>query len=194
MNKKVLLQILMLFFILFISLLFFSKYFKEKRSNINQTSQERGNNVENVSTSNFTDDIKYKSTDQKGNKYEITAQQAEIDIKNTEIMFLINVVAYVYMKDSDTIKIVSDYGKYNSKNYDTIFSKNVIVTYPGHTIKGDYLDFSLVNSLGTMSKNIIYNSEKTSLFADMIEIDLTTKDSKIFMNDNKKKVFIEGTR
>ncbi len=175
-------------------MLFFFKYFKEKQTNIVQTSQVKENNIEDVSTSNFTDNIRYVSTDLKGNKYEITAQQAEMDVNDTDIMFLINVVAYAYMKDSETIKIVSDYGKYNSKNYDTIFSRNVIVTYPGHIIKGNYLDFSLVNSLGTMSRNIIYNSEKTSLAADMIEIDLTTKDSKIFMNDNEKKVLIEGTR
>ena len=143
-------------------------------------------------SSNFIENISYNSTDLKENKYKITAQQAEIDINNGDVMFLDNVIAYVYLKDSETIKITSDFGKYNSKNYDTIFSKNVIVTYPGHKITGDYLDFSLLKDLGTMSRNVIYSSEKNKLFADMIKMNISTKDTKIFMNDNIKDVIIEG--
>ena len=96
-------------------------------------------------------------------------------------MFLKNVIAYIFVKDSDTIKITSDLGEYNSKNYDTIFSKNVIVVYPSHKITGEYLDFSFLNNLGTISTNVIYTGEKTNLFADKIEMNLTTKDTKIFM-------------
>ena len=129
----------------------------------------------------------------KENKYKITARQAEIDIDNPDVMFLDNVIAYVYLKDSETIKITSDFGKYNSKNYDTIFSKNVIVTYPGHKITGEYLDFSLLRDLGTMSTNVIYTGNKNELFADMIEMNISTKDTKIFMNDNKKDVIIKGS-
>ena len=45
-----------------------------------------------------------------------------------------------------------------------------------------------------MTINVIYNGDKTNLFADKIEIDLKTKDMKIFMNDTNKKVLIEGTK
>ena len=109
-------------------------------------------------------------------------------------MLLENVIAYIFIKDSETIKITSDFGKYNSKNYDTIFSKNVIVIYPGHEITGEYLDFSFINNLGTMTTNVVYNGDEISLFADKIEMDLTTKDTKIYMNDNNKKVIMKGTR
>ena len=51
-------------------------------------------------------------------------------------MLLENVVAYIFIKDSDTIMITSNFGVYNSKNYDTIFSENVIILYPGHKITG----------------------------------------------------------
>ena len=108
-------------------------------------------------------------------------------------MFLKNIIAYIFRKDSDTIKITSNFGKYNSKNYDTIFSKNVIVVYPGHKITGEYLDFSFLTDLGVFTTNVIYTGEKTNLFADKIEMNLTTKDTKIFMNDAGKKVLIEGT-
>ena len=109
-------------------------------------------------------------------------------------MFLRDVVAFIYIKDSDKVKITSNFGKYNLKNYDTIFSENVILIYPGHKIIGKYLDFSFLNNLGIFTENVIYNGEKTNLFADKIEMNLTTKVTKIFMNDTGKKVLIEGTK
>ena len=73
----------------------------------------------------------------------------------------------------------------------SIFSKNVIIIYPGHKITGEYLDFSFLNNLGTVSTNVVYSNNKTNLFADKIEINLSNKDTKIFMNDNTKNVLIE---
>ena len=107
-------------------------------------------------------DINYVSTDV-GNKYQITAKQAEIKIENPDIMFLRDVVAFIFYKRSDTVKITSNFGKYNSKNYDTIFSENVIVIYPGHKITGEYLDFSFLNNLGFYSTIVVYTGEKTNL-------------------------------
>ena len=40
----------------------------------------------------------------------------------------------------------------------------------------------------------IYTGDKTNLFADKVEINLTTKDTKIFMNDSDKKVLVEGIK
>ena len=49
----------------------------------------------------------------------------------------------IQLKDSDDINITSNFGRYNSNNFDTIFSKNVIINYLDNKIIGDYLDFSL---------------------------------------------------
>ena len=80
------------------------------------------------------------------------------------------------------------------ENNDTIFSQNVIITYPGHKMTGEYFDFSFLDNLGTMSTNVIYLGEKNKLLADRIEMNLKTKDTKIFMNSINKKVFVEGTK
>ena len=191
MNKKTVIQVLIIFFTILISWLFFLKYF-DKREKITQNIIIKKENALESGSSNFIENISYNSEDLKENKYKITALQAEIDIANSDVMFLDDVIAYVYLKNSETIKITSDFGKYNSKNYDTIFSKNVIVTYPGHKITGEYLDFSLLRDLGTMSTNVIYTGNKNELFADMIEMNISTKDTKIFMNDNEKDVIIKG--
>ena len=119
------------------------------------------------------------------------------DIFSREIRgwgFLKDIVAFIFLKNSDTIKITSNFSKYNSRNYDTIFSENVIVIYPGHKIAGEYLDFSFFSNLGIFTTNVIYTGKETNLFADKIEMNLTTKDIKIFMNDTGKKVFIEGVK
>ena len=109
-------------------------------------------------------------------------------------MFLRDVVAFIFIKDSDKIKITSSFSEYNSKNYDTIFSGNVIVFYPGHKITGEYLDFSFLSNLGTFTTNVTYTGKKTNLFADKIEMNLVTKDTKIFMIDTEEKVLIKGTK
>ena len=41
-----------------------------------------------------------------------------------------------------------------------------------------------------MYNNIIYNKPGTELFADRLEIDLLTKNSKIFMDNNSEKIKI----
>ena len=183
----------MVIIIILISLWFYLKYFTKNFEDIKEIQVKEKIDENQNSTSTYIDDINYISTDTKGNKYLITAKQAEIKVEDSDIMFLRDVVAFIYIKDSDTVKITSNFGKYNSKNYDTIFSKNVIVIYPGHKITGEYLDFSYLSNFGTFTENVVYTGEKTNLFADKIVMNLTTKDTKIFMNDTGKKVLIEGT-
>ena len=45
-----------------------------------------------------------------------------------------------------------------------------------------------------MSINVVYNGDNKNLFADKIEMNLATKDTKIFMDDIGKKVLIKGTK
>ena len=193
MSKKTGLQVVMVLIIILISLWFYLKYFTKNLEDVKETQVVEKIDENQSSTSTYINDINYISTDAKGNKYQITAKQAEIKVENSDVMFLRDVVAFIYMKDSDTVKITSNFGKYNSKNYDTIFSDNVIVIYPGHKITGEYLDFSFLTNLGIFTTNVIYTGEKTNLFADEIEMNLTTKDTKIFMNDDGKKVLVVGT-
>ena len=195
MNKKTVIQILLIFLIFLFSILFYLKYFKNSQKiseNIPKEEQQIITSQNDNST--YIDNVNYISSDTRGNRYQITAEQAEIKIEDPDVMLLENVVAYIFIKDSDTAMITSNFGVYNSKNYDTIFSENVIILYPGHKITGEYLDLSFLKNLGTISKDVIYKGEKTSLFADKVEINLTTKDTKIFMDDKNKKVLVKGTK
>ena len=193
MNKKTGLQALMVIVVILISLWFYLKYFTKNFEDVKETQviEKIDENVNRTST--YINDINYVSTDFRGNKYQITGKLAEIKVENSDVMFLTDVIAFVFIKNKDTVKITSNFGEYNTINYDTIFSKNVIVVYPGHKITGEYLDFSFLTDLGIFTTNVIYTGEKTNLFADKIEMNLTTKDTKIFMNNVGEKVLIEGT-
>jgi LPS export ABC transporter protein LptC len=201
MNKKTGLQVLMVLIIIIISLWFYLKYFTKNFEDVKETPVIEKINENQNSTSTYIDDINYVSTDLRGNEYQITAKLAEIKVENPDLMFLTDVIAFIFIKDKDAVKITSNFGKYNSKNYDTIFSENVIVIYPGHKVTGEYLDFSFLTDLGVFTTNVIYTGEKTKLFADKIEMNLTTKDTKIFMNEpdifedwyEPKKVLVKGT-
>ena len=194
MNKKTGLQILMILVMIAISVWFYLKYFTENFEEVKKDPIIKKIDENQNDTSTYIDDIDYVSTDIKGNKYQISAKQAEIKVENSEVMFLKDVEAFILIKDSDTIKITSNFSEYNSRNYDTIFFGNVIVVYPGHKITGEQLNFSFLSNLGTFTTNIIYAGEKTNLFADKIEMNLATKDTKIFMNNAEKKVLIKGVK
>ena len=200
MSIKTVIQLLLIFLIFLITVFFYLEYFSDSPKSLKNKVLEKKTNINQNNSSTYIDNIDYVSFDAKGNRYNITAKQSEIKIENPDIMFLTDVIAYIFIKDSDTVKVTSNFGKYNSKNYDTVFSENVIVIYPGHKITGEYLDFSFLKDLGTISKNVIYSGDKTNLFADKVEINLTTKDTKIFMENNivegffdPKKVLVEGT-
>ena len=191
MNQKSLIQLIIVLLIIIISTSAYLSYFNKNTENLKTNT--KAIKVENKinKNSDYIENINYTS-EISGNKYQITAEKARIEMDNPDLMFLENVVSYITIKNSETIKVTSDFGEYNSENYDTIFSKNVVVTYPNHKILGEYLDFSYVNSIGIFSTNIIYFGNKTKMFADRIEIDLTTNNTKIFMIDNSDKVLIEG--
>ena len=98
----------------------------------------------------------------------------------------------IKLKNSEIITITSDYGKYNSLNYDTIFSQNVIIDYLKNNIKSEYLDFSLKRNSMIISKKVVYTNMDNILRADVVEINIETKDTKIYMYEKQKKVNIKS--
>ena len=165
-----------------------SKIFEKKDTTLIKP-QELENEVY---SSNKIKDVKYTTKDADGNEYIITATEGEIDYSNTNIIYLTNIKAKIKLIDSEDISITSDYGKYNSGNFDTIFSKNVIINYLNNEITGEYLDFSLERNSLLMTKKVVYTNLDNILKADAVEMNLKTKDTKIFMYENQKKVNVKS--
>ena len=173
--------------------LFLSVFVYLKISSKDKVSKNVENNLDSkTKTSNLIKDISYVSQDKSGNKYSIYASTGEVDYDNPNILFLSKVSASIELSNSNNIKILSDYGKYNSNNFDTIFSKNVVINYLENKITGEYIDFSIQRNSMIVSTNVIYTNLKNILKADVIEIDIDTKDTKIFMHKKNEKVNIKS--
>ena len=185
--KKIGKVIFIIFIILSVIFYLYSSFYKKnKDKKILELSEELSNN------SNIIENVKYQSTDAKGNKYLIKALTGEVDYSNSNVIYLTDVESLITLENSEIITITSDYGKYNSLNLDTIFSKNVIINYLENKIIGEYLDFSIDRNTMIISKNVIYTNLENILKADVIEMNIESKDTKIFMYEKEKKVNIKS--
>ena len=185
-------KIVKFFFIIFVlSTLFFLIYFKFS-SRIETIQSKLNVSEEAIYNSNIIENVNYSTKDAKGNEYKINALQGEIDFSNSNIIYLTEVEALIKLKNSDDVTIISDFGKYNSDNFDTIFSKNVIVNYLDNKITGDYLDFTFERNSMIISREVVYTNLENILKADVIRVDIKTKDTKIFMYEKEKKVNIKS--
>ena len=194
MSKKFFLQIILFSFIILIISGTFYYINKEKKNSreLSNVETEKNQNKETKKKSTIIKNIKYTSADSEGNKYEIVAKLGEVDLNNQEIINMQNVKAIIALKDSQIIKINSDFAKYNTKNYDTQFSENVLMTYDEHIIRSQNLDLFFEKHIAQAMNNLVYENNTSRLRADKIEIDLITKNSKIFMYNKKKKIKISG--
>ena len=184
-------KVIKIFFIILVFVFIFIGYLKffEKKEVIKS---EKKDNTDISYNTNVIMDVNYSSKDSKGNEYNIYAEKGEIDFDNSNIVYLTNLKAIIRPKEKKIITVTSDFGKYNTNNFDTIFSKNVIIKYVENTITGDYLDFSMNRNSMIMTKNVVYSNLNNTLKSDVIEMDLETKDIKIFMFENNKKVNIKS--
>ena len=189
-KKKIVKIIFIILCLIIILILLNSKLFEKS-----DTSEIKTEKLENeVYSSNKIKDVKYTTKDADGNEYIIKAVEGEIDYSNTNIIYLTKINAIIKLVNSDDILITSEYGKYNSVNFDTIFSKNVIINYINNKITGEYLDFSLERNSLLISKEVVYTNLENILKADVVEMNIKTKDTKIFMYENQKKVNIKSIK
>ena len=189
MTKKIYIQLFLIFIFFLISLFLFFKYFKK-------TSLESGNqpNIEQtkITGESSIEDLKYLSTDKEGNEYKIEAKKGNIDKDNPDIIYLKKVKAVILLQNSDRISIESNFAKYNTKSYDTLFNDTVSVDYGEHSLKSEFLDLSFENNLVSIYDNVRYVSGISSLRADKAEIDIINKKTKIYMESPNKKVQINN--
>ena len=192
MYKKIIIQFLLLVVLFGIILSVFFLYFnkeKNQKETSFKTSKILNSEIDNE-TGTLIKDINYSFSDPSGNNYELFAELGEVDIKNSDKMFMTNVKALIHLKNSPPIKIVSKYANYNKIDHETNFFENVELTHLVHKATSENLDISFNNNKALMYRNIIYNKPGTQLTADRLEIDLITKNTKIFMDKKYEKIKI----
>ena len=185
MKHKTIIQFIFSAFFLIILCSFYFKYFSSnKQSSITQKTNDNSKSLE--AKGNLIKDMKYENTDISGNKYFIYSEYGEVDVNNPDIILMKNVFAKVEIFKKDTIYINSFSAKYNLINHETNFNKDVELKYLDHVIFTENMDLSFQKNFAWLYTDVVYKSSDYELFADKIEIDLITKNSKIYTDNNKK--------
>tara|TARA_S200000501_G_C20743068_1_gene708215 strand:- start:111 stop:692 length:582 start_codon:yes stop_codon:yes gene_type:complete len=184
MRRKIYIQIFLVILILFISFTVYQKYFKISPSLdtevINKETTNQGNTLVNIT---------YESIDNLGRKYIITAESGTFDENEPDLIFMLNVIANIYLEDNTVIYIKSSKAEYNSLNYDTKFQENIEVNFLNHNFFCNNLNIFFKDNLLEAFNDLIYKNLDIIMSADKIEVNLLTKNSKIFnFEDNKVKI------
>ncbi len=173
---------------------FYKKKFDDKMGEKNLNNQiienQRGSRIE---------EIYYISEDENGNSYKITSDYGEFDYKNTlkidefdqkgsDIIKLENVVAVINLKKSGIINISSKNALYNRVNLNTYFYEDVNLNFNEHNVKSYDLNMNYVSKNIKITGNVNYLNNNNFLNADIIEMDMLTKSSRIYMKKKTDKI------
>ena len=202
MGKKNLIQVVSLILLILVTFLFFNVYYKTDKTLKSSKKIEIENPEETKSNDgkNIIQDIKYTSNSDNGDNFEIFADYGEPSTEIDNLMFLTKVVANITFKNKSDIKLTSDYANFNTKTFETTFINNVKIFRNDETITGNelYLVFDQSDALSQgispteqnlirISHDVIIKKPGYILKADVLEIDLITKNTKVYMiNENDK--------
>ena len=192
MDKKVLIQITLLTIIVLILVTIFTFYQSKKSKNLVLKEEDKKEflNENQDSELNIIKDITYLAKDDKENIFKIEAEFGKIYPEEPDMVLMDNVTAVITIRNREKIVISSDHAIYNSKSYETNFYDNVLLEYIEHNIASENIYLSFENNLVSISNNIIYKNLNSEMNADEIEMNLITKEIKIFMHNNENKIQI----
>ena len=185
MKNKIFIQAFLVFLIILIFFGVYLNYFK-KVNEIDNLKVEK----ENFDKENSLINITYESIDATGKKYIINAESGKFDEQKPDLIFMTDVNAKIILSDGSVIYINSLNAEYNTVNYDTKFQNNIKLNFLEHNIFCNNLNIFFKDNLLEAYNDLTYKNLEIIMLADKIEIDLLTKNSKIF-NFNEKKVKIK---
>ena len=186
MRKEILVQIFLTILVLIILIFVYQKYFKREFSK-----NEVVNKDENTKEENNLVNIVYESIDKEGRKYVITAETGNFKEKEPDLIYMTIVEAKIFLLDGSVIYVDSLNAEYNTMDYDTKFYNNVKLNFLEHDIFCNNLNIFFKDNLIEAFNDLNYKNLDIIMFADKIEIDLLTNNSKIY-NFNEKSVIIKN--
>ena len=189
MKKKTLLQLLILIVIIAIFIFFYKNSNQNKKANISIKLNNQSEII-NSDNSNLIYNLKYVVEGDDGISYTITSEIGELSVEQPNLILMRRVLAVIRSDYGKPLKITADNAIYNNINHDTQFYDNVLMTYQEQVINSDNFDLVFIKNLATIKNNVVYKDLNTKLFADKVEINILTKNSKIFMYDKQKKIKI----
>ena len=135
--------------------------------------------------------LTYEKFDTIGNKYLIKAKKGMLDSKKQHLINMHMVEASLIYLNNEKLIINSNEAIFNKKNFKTTFSKNVKLVYQEQTLESDYLDLFIDKNIAIFRDNVKYYNQNIEAFADVVNINLLTKEIDI-KSKNKKKIRIKN--
>ena len=135
MNKKKIVQFILIIFLLLLTAIFYIKYFQVDNKTLRNKKETKINNKEiedaeinkKKKDANIIQNLRYVSEDLLGNTYILSATSAEIIEDEQDNVNLFNVEGEIIQNNDGKIEITSDTAKYNRQNNNTLFKENVLV-------------------------------------------------------------------
>ena len=204
-SKKTLIQTFLILTLILLNFVVFNFYYKAdfKKDQTDLKNQEIEEKSLNVKNNDLIENLKYTSNNSRGDIYELFADFGEANVDNPDIMFLTNVNGKIKFKNKPDVLLTSNFANFNTKTFETTFIDNVKILRHDEIITGDelYLVLDLdendlkensdkEENLLRISNNVSFKKPGYSLEADIVEIDLITKNSKIYMKNGIKKVSV----
>ena len=194
---KTLIQLVLLLILILIIFFIYNKYFYTENKidevkNTNSLSKEsvEKNNLLKKNMDNEIINLSYEKFDTNGNKYFINAKKGTIDNENPNIVYMSEVEASLIYLNSERLIIYSKEAIFNKENFKTTFSKNVKLLYQEQTLESDNLEFLIDKNIAIFKDNVKYYNQNIEAFADIVIINLLTKEIDI-KSKNQKKIKIK---
>ncbi len=135
---------------------------------------------------NLTKEIEYITSNKNGDVFKILAKYGKTNIENTNILDLNQVDGVITSTNRSQINITSDHAKYNYDNQNSQFYSNVKINYDNKTITCDNLDLKINENYAIAYNNVEIKDENSTMKAQIIKLNLLTKDIKINSQDKIK--------
>ena len=194
MNVKSAIQLLILLILVVFLFFFIKNTFFTTNQNIVNLDVEEESEIDksdlNKNLSNIIINLSYRSVDSNGKEYLLNAESWETSEEDANIVILKKVKAIIKLKNKSNIYIYSEFAKYNSKNFNTFFYKNVSGEYANNNIICDNLDLLIKDNLAILYNNVNIMSNNSTANADEIILNLLNGNINIKMFDQKQKIKI----
>ena len=188
MRKTLLIQTAILSLIIIIIFFSYRFFLYEEQNKEEKILAKIKENIIEREDANKIEDLNYSSTDEHGNIYKIFSKTGIIDKEDINVLYLKKVKAIINIKNSGIINLYSDFAKYNKSNLNTHFYENVKLKFKDHNLTSGNVHLNYIKKKIKISDNINYYDKDNKMTADIIEYDLLTKISKVYMIDKTKKI------
>ena len=132
---------------------------------------------------NLTKEIEYITSNNTGEIYKISAKFGKTNPKDNNILDLDQVNGTISSTKRSKIFISSDFAEYNYTNQDSKFYTNVEIKYDSNIIICDNLEIKMSKNIAIAYGNVLLKNEKSEMKAQIITLDLITKDININSNE-----------